>query len=203
MVKWVFFDLGSTLIDESECAEYRVQELLKQSNAPDRETLNRRMVELAAANRLPYKDAAKEFGLETIKWPRHLEKIYEGVPGLLAELKNRYRLGVIANQSFGTEQRLIDYGIREYFDVIVASAEAGVSKPDSEIFRIALGQAECSPEEACMVGDRLDNDIEPAADAGMKTIWVRQGSFSYGNLKLIRNRPDHIVNSISEVLNYL
>ena len=57
MIKWVFFDLGSTLIDESECAEYRVQELLKQSNAPDRETLNRRMVELAAANRLPYSRA--------------------------------------------------------------------------------------------------------------------------------------------------
>ena len=29
MIKWIFFDLGSTLIDESECAEYRTQELLK------------------------------------------------------------------------------------------------------------------------------------------------------------------------------
>ena len=26
MIKWIFFDLGSTLIDESECAEYRTQE---------------------------------------------------------------------------------------------------------------------------------------------------------------------------------
>ena len=34
MIKWIFFDLGSTLIDESECAEYRTQELLKQPNAP-------------------------------------------------------------------------------------------------------------------------------------------------------------------------
>ena len=39
MIKWIFFDLGSTLIDESECAEYRTQELLKQPNAPKRETL--------------------------------------------------------------------------------------------------------------------------------------------------------------------
>lgn len=67
MIKWIFFDLGSTLIDESECEEYRTQELLKQPNAPKRETLEHRMIELASQNRLPYKDAAKEFGLETIK----------------------------------------------------------------------------------------------------------------------------------------
>lgn len=203
MIKWLFFDLGSTLIDESECAEYRVQELLKQPNAPDRKTLEQRMVKLAAENRLPYKDAAKEYGLETVKWPTHLEKLYEDVPKILEKLKNRYRLGVIANQSFGTEQRLTDYGIRGFFDVIVASAEAGVSKPNPEIFRIALERAQCVPKEACMVGDRLDNDIEPAAEAGMETIWVRQGSFSNGNLELIRNKPDIIVNSISEVLDYL
>ncbi len=37
MIKWIFFDLGSTLIDESECVEYRTQELLKQPNAPKRD----------------------------------------------------------------------------------------------------------------------------------------------------------------------
>ena len=31
-IKWLFFDLGSTLIDESDCAEYRTQELLKIRN---------------------------------------------------------------------------------------------------------------------------------------------------------------------------
>lgn len=54
-----------------------------------------------------------------------------------------------------------------------------------------------------MVGDRLDNDIEPAANVGMKTIWVRQGTFSYGNVDLISNKPNHIVNSIREVLDCL
>lgn len=75
MISWIFFDLGSTLIDESECIEYRIKELLKQPNAPDRETLERRMIELASQNRLPYKDAAAEFGLETAKWPKNLEKM--------------------------------------------------------------------------------------------------------------------------------
>lgn len=89
MIKRLFFDLGSTLIDESECAEYRTRELLRQRGAPCREVLERRMAELAAQNRLPYKDAAMEFGLETVKWPRHLEKVYNGVPRLLEVLSKK------------------------------------------------------------------------------------------------------------------
>ena len=71
MIRYIFFDLGSTLIDENECIEYRICQLLIQPGAPDRETLERRMAGLASQNKLPYKDAAKEFGLETIKWPQH------------------------------------------------------------------------------------------------------------------------------------
>lgn len=203
MIQWLFFDLGSTLIDESECAEYRIQELLRQPNAPNRETLEHRMLELAAQNRLPYKDAAKEFGLETIKWPKHLEKMYEGVPELLEKLVDKYHLGIIANQSMGTEQRLVKYGIRQYFDVIMSSAEVGMSKPDLEIFRTALDKAKCLPADAYMIGDRLDNDIEPAARIGMHTMWVKQGSFAYGNLDLIQHQPEHIVDSIMDILEFL
>ena len=200
MIKYLFFDLGSTLIDESECIEYRIQNLLQQPNAPAREVLERRMVELASQNRLPYKDAAKEYGLETIKWPKHLERVYEGIPEMLAKLKPRYGLGVIANQSLGTEQRLKEYGIRDYFDIIISSAEAGVEKPDPEIFRLALEKAGCAPGEAIMIGDRLDNDIEPAAELGMHTIWVKQGAFAYGDVSLIGHKPEYTVDSVGEVL---
>lgn len=198
-----FFDLGSTLIDESECEEYRIRELLKQSNAPSREVLERQMKEYASQNLLPYKDAAKEFGLETTKWRHDLEKIYECVPYVLEKLCPKYNLGIIANQGLGAEDRLAGYGIRQYFDVIVSSAETGVSKPDLKIFDIALKKAECSPEEACMICDRLDNDIVPAAKMGMYTIWVRQGSLKYGNVDLAENRPDIIVEQIVDILSYL
>lgn len=203
MIKWIFFDLGSTLIDESDCTEYRIQESLKQPNAPSREVFERRMIELASQNRLPYKDAAAEFGLEIIKWPKHLEKMYEGVPKLLEKLNDRYRLGIIANQSMGTEQRLVNYGIRQYFEIIMSSAEVGISKPDLKIFKTALSKAGCIPENAYMIGDRLDNDIEPAAQIGMNTIWVKQATFAYGNLNLIQHKPDHTVDNITDILKYL
>lgn len=203
MIKYIFFDLGSTLIDESKCIEYRIQNLLKQPNAPDRESLERKMIELASQNKLPYKDAAKEYGLETIRWPKHLEKLYEGVTELLNKLKTRYKLGIIANQSLGTEQRLKEYGIHYFFDVIIASAEVGLEKPNPEIFKLAIKSAGCNPNEAYMVGDRLDNDIEPAGELGMHTIWVRQGSFAYGNIDLIKIKPEFIADSIREILEIL
>ena len=203
MIKWLFFDLGSTLIDESDCLEFRVQETLKQPNAPDRLTFENRMIELAKQNKLPYKDAAKEYGLEIIKWPKHLEKLYKGVPELLKNLKKSYKIGIIANQSLGTEQRLKEFGIRQYFDLVVSSAEEGLEKPDPKIFILAMDRAGCKPEETYMIGDRLDNDIEPAAELGINTIWVRQGSFAYGSLDLIKYKPEYIVDDIADILKLL
>ena len=200
MIRYIFFDLGSTLIDESKCIEYRICQLLTQPGAPDRENLEHRMAELASQNKLPYKDAAKEFGLETIKWPQQLERLYNGAAETLEKLKPRYHLGIIANQNPGTEERLKAYGIHHFFDVIIASAEAGLDKPDPEIFRLALREAGCMPDEAFMVGDRLDNDIAPAKKLGMKTVWVRQGYAIYQSIDDESTRPDYIVDSIEELV---
>ena len=71
-----------------------------------------------------------------------MEKLYPESQEVLQSLHGRYKLGIIANQSEGTEERLVQFGIREYFDVIVSSAEEGVSKPDKRIFELALQRAE-------------------------------------------------------------
>lgn len=91
------------------------------------------------------------------------------------DLEVARQLGVIANQSLGTSERLENLGVRKYLDLIIASAEEGVSKPDRHIFEIALERSSCKPENAVMIGDRIDNDIVPAKQLGMKTIWVKQG----------------------------
>ena len=201
--KWLFFDLGSTLVDESECTEYRIQNMLKQENAPDRATIEQKMRECAFKGKMPYKDTAKEFGLETILWPKHLEKVYKAVPRVLEQLQNKYFMGIIANQSIGTEERLVKFGIRDYFKVILSSAEEGVAKPDLEIYRRAFERSGCMPENTYMIGDRLDNDIEPAAKLGMPTIWVKQGTFAYSDLDMFSYKPDIIVEHIEEILEYL
>lgn len=57
-------------------------------------------------------------------------------------------------------------------DVRFWSFENGFSKPDPHVFRILTARLEAcgiSPAETLMVGDRLDNDIEPARAFGWRT----------------------------------
>lgn len=191
--------MGSTLIDETLCTEVRVAETLKQTGAPSEKEFYAQMEYFASVNRLFYKDTVKKFGLEKVGWLKQLEKLYPETPNVLKKLIGKYKLGIIANQSAGTEERLVKFGIRDYFDLIISSAEAGVSKPDIRIFEMALQGAECSAQQACMVGDRLDNDIEPAAGLGMYTVWVRQSWYGRGNADLARFKPNFTVDNISEV----
>ena len=59
--------------------------------------------------------------------------------------------------------------------------------------------AGCRPEEAVMVGDRLDNDIFPAKALGMGTVWVRQGLAVHQDLAMSDGKADSIINSIDEI----
>lgn len=57
-------------------------------------------------------------------------------------------------------------------DVCFYSFEHGFSKPDPHVFRILTARLEArgiSPTETLMVGDRLDNDLEPARAFGWQT----------------------------------
>ncbi len=110
---------------------------------------------------------------------------------------------MIANQSLGTERRLERYGILKYIDLVVASAEEGVAKPDKRIFEIALGRSGCKASNSVMIGDRIDNDIVPAKSLGMFTVWVRQGFGQYWRIKNETEKADCTVNRLGELCGIL
>lgn len=87
----------------------------------------------------------------------------------------------------------------KYIDLVIASAEEGVAKPDLRIFQIALERADCKPEEAVMVGDRIDNDIIPANKIGITTVWIRQGFGGLAKPKNAAEKPDYTINSLNEL----
>jgi len=91
----------------------------------------------------------------------------------------------------------------KYISLVIASAEEGVAKPDKEIFLRALSRAECPPENAFMIGDRLDNDIEPAKKLGMKTIWVKQGFSIYQQPMNEFQKADYVVDRLQDILEVL
>ena len=53
------------------------------------------------------------------------------------------------------------------------------------------------------IGDRIDNDIVPAKQLGMKTIWVKQGLGSLWNITDESEKADMEINNLSDVLKYL
>lgn len=54
-----------------------------------------------------------------------------------------------------------------------------------------------------MIGDRIDNDIVPAKQLGMKTIWVKQGFESLWNITDESKKADMEINNLSDILKYL
>ncbi|GKU24418.1 HAD family hydrolase [Clostridium folliculivorans] len=203
MIEWLFMDIGSTFVDEEHCDNCRIMETLHQEKAPSKDEFLQRMKFYAKQNKDAYKCTLKEFGLNKMQWHSEYEKLYKGTHGVLEELHRKYKLGIIANQILGTEQRLANFGIRHFFDVIVASAEENIWKPDSRLFSIALERAKCSPINAYMVGDRLDNDIIPAIALGMKTIWVKQGWGGIGSIDILEKQPDIIISNFTDIINYI
>ena len=195
-VKWMFFDIGSTLVNESKCYEIRYKETTENTHITYQEFKNK-VIEFATTSDNPYKEALQLFCLQKTKWYTELEKPYPFTEKVLEELSKRYKLGIIANQSVGSAQRLADWGISKYFDLVIASAEEGIEKPNPEIFRIALERANCLPENAVMVGDRIDNDILPAKKLGMKTVWVKQGFAKYQPKSDV---PDYTIQTLEEIL---
>jgi len=203
LIEWIFMDMGSTFIDEEQCDNYRIMETLQQENAPSKDEFLKKMSFYAKQNKDAYKCALQEFELNKMHWHSEYEKLYEGTYVVLEKLHKKYKLGIIANQELGTEQRLTNFRIRHFFDVIAASAEENVSKPDQRLFRIALEKANCSPANAYMVGDRLDNDIIPAIELGMKTIWVKQGTGGMGSIDSLEKEPDIIISEFINIIDYI
>ena len=136
------------------------------------------------------KEVAAYFNVPFPEWSPQLEVLYEDTKGCLEKLREKYRIGVIANQNPGTNKRLRTFGILQYIDVVAASSDEGFNKPDERLFEVALQKANCRPDQAIMIGDRIDNDIVPAKRLGMKTIWIRQGLGRYWSIRRKDEMPD-------------
>ena len=201
-IQWLFFDIGSTLVDESKAYEHRIRDTIKNRDISYGRFYNA-MVDFAKQGLNAYNEAVHLFGLNRTPWYSGDEFLYPETISILDALSKWYKIGIIANQLPGTQERLNKMGIGKYIDLTVSSAEAGIAKPDPAIFRLALKRSNCAAENSVMIGDRLDNDIIPAKRLGMHTIWVRQGFGGMADIKKAENIADHTVKSIGEILSYL
>ncbi|HEY2375206.1 MAG TPA: HAD family hydrolase [Gemmatimonadaceae bacterium] len=84
------------------------------------------------------------------------------------------RLGVVSNSSFRGEvirHELSKHGLADHLEVVVASADYAVRKPNPLLFETAAGLLGICASDIWFVGDRLDTDVAGAQAAGMRPIW--------------------------------
>jgi HAD superfamily hydrolase (TIGR01549 family) len=83
------------------------------------------------------------------------------------------RVGIVGNQTEVLEQWARESLLQA--DVVSSSSTLGVRKPKRAFFERIVELAGCAPAELAYVGDRVDNDVIPAAGAGLVAIHVRRG----------------------------
>jgi putative hydrolase of the HAD superfamily len=101
---------------------------------------------------------------------------YPDVLPVLRELRERHNISVViaSNWDCSLPEWLRPAGILELVDGVVTSAEVGAAKPAPRVFQRAVAVAGVSPGEALHVGDKVDNDIEGAAAAGVRGVLLQR-----------------------------
>jgi 5'-nucleotidase len=191
MIDWVFLDVGNVLFNDDpqnfeayrllydtlriRHPSYSFEALLAEREERARAGANF-ILHAIAQRMLPAEDA--KFVLRNIRellianYDRH-HLWHEGHRAVLEELRSHWRLGIIANQPTECRDSLARRGLLDLFEIVAISDERHLHKPDLALYEWALTEAGCDPARTVMIGDRRDNDIDPANRAGMRTILIR------------------------------
>ncbi len=110
----------------------------------------------------------------------HLDEsdLYPDVrPALSALRKLGYRVVVAGNETAKAGELL--RGLDLPADLVVTSAEWGVSKPDPGFFERVVTASGAAPEKTVYVGDHPQHDLFPAKAAGLRTVHLRRGPWGH------------------------
>lgn len=181
MIRAVVFDVGECLVDETR--EYGTW--ADWLGVP-RHTFSAVFGAVIACG-MDYREAFQVFqpGFDLTEERRRREEagkaerfgeddIYPDVrPALKALANDGLWLALAGNQtvSAGRTLRRLDFPV----DMVATSDDWGVSKPDLRFFEHVIEAVPYAAEEILYVGDRLDNDIRPAAESGLATALIRRG----------------------------
>jgi len=132
------------------------------------------------------------------------EDLYPDVRRCLEDLVSLgFSVVIAGNQPARRRTQLEALGLPH--DAMAMSEELGVAKPDPVFFDRVLELAgNDEPEELLYVGDRTDNDVAPAAAAGLRTCWLRRGPWGQlQDLPETAAEPDLVLEGLGELATLL
>jgi HAD superfamily hydrolase (TIGR01549 family) len=180
-IKAVFFDLGETLIDETrmwrewaayiDVPEQTFMAALEEVIA-DGEHHHRAFERLQPG--FDPKAAQRQRMADGTRYLFEARDLYPDAKPCLTSLRQAgYFLGIAGNQSRDLLASMCALGLDT--DIITTSEHLGFDKPSPHFFEAMLAQSGFRASEAAYVGDRVDNDILPAREIGMVTVFIERG----------------------------
>ncbi|HIE05291.1 MAG TPA: HAD-IIIA family hydrolase [bacterium (Candidatus Stahlbacteria)] len=197
MIKAVIFDLDNTLLDflrmKEAAIDAAIEAMIDAGLKIDQADAKTRIYAIYETRGIEYQQVFDQFLEETlgkIDYKIHAAGIvgyrkareaklvtYPHVNLALTELLKRgLRLAVVSDAPrLQAWLRLCSLTLQHHFDVVVTFEDTGKKKPDPAPFLKALGELGVKPQEAIMVGDWAERDIEGARKIGIKTVFAKYG----------------------------
>jgi FMN phosphatase YigB (HAD superfamily) len=178
-VSAIFFDVGETLVDETavwgawadwlgvtRLTFFAALGAVVASGGDHREVF--RLVR----PELDFAEASRQRGVEEEGFT--VDDLYpDALPSLLTLSERGYRIGIAANQPARMDAVLRSSGLP--FEWLLISELEGVQKPAPTFFERIVHVTGLPPGAIAYVGDRVDNDVVPAHNAGLVAVHIRRG----------------------------
>ena len=124
--------------------------------------------------------------------------VVEGAHELMDYLKGRgYRMHMTSNGFHEVQyKKLAACGLRDYFDTIILSEDAGVNKPSPLYLDYALKMAGADRQTTLMIGDNLQTDILGALHAGIDALLFNRWEVAVDEAP---QRPTFVVDRLLQI----
>jgi HAD superfamily hydrolase (TIGR01549 family) len=102
-------------------------------------------------------------------------KMMPGFESEVGRISGRFRIGIAGQYGSDLVELLERENLLSHFAYRFTQDDFDITKPDPRYLERIAAACGVMPSECIMVGDRVDNDIIPAKQIGMKTVLVRVG----------------------------
>jgi putative hydrolase of the HAD superfamily len=126
--------------------------------------------------------------------------LMEGINDVIPALSKCFNIGILGQY----DRKLIDLleanDLIKFFTYTYTQEQFNITKPDPRYFEQILSKAKVKAGESIMVGDRIDKDIIPAKQIGMKTVRIKLGLHKNQTARVPEENPDYEFISVHGLL---